>query len=391
MKKLLLLITVFYSCSCFAQKVSPGDLKQLFRDNLKDDIEWSVPGRIEAGSGSYWIERDTLFACGPFIGRSIAMADIDFTNKSVRLHDRYCIKNTTDKVYMLTLSPLSGKKIASGLCYMGDPLPQTPDAGQVELYMRSMEQADLAFQYLKKWKSGDSPQRLKRRQENRSNDYVPPATENSSNSGINAFEAFLEEEEKKAGDNHAPEENPNIKEATDEATPAIIFSTNEELFKSFNTTTTAQTASSSGFDPQLGELMNGYKNGWGTLKGTLLKGSEYQSTANLEGSVTTIGKGLVGESTMLADFGEYDSKDEAQKVYDNVVNKVEASKEMPVMMVKQNEYLSESGRTTVWVPFDPPEAFKNVSIWVEMLQSRKFDKELHSSVVYVVVLRIETL
>jgi len=148
------------------------------------------------------------------------------------------------------------------------------------------------------------------------------------------------------------------------------------------------------FDDQLLSLINGLKDRFEALKGTYVSPGEYNSKVQLEGAVNTrIETGMFQHQFLLANFGDFSTMQEGEKVYKQVAARIEASTKMPVNMIKQSEVSSESGKILSWLPFDAngtvDPALKGFSLVLELAKSVKFDKNYNSTDYYFVSLKID--
>jgi len=130
------------------------------------------------------------------------------------------------------------------------------------------------------------------------------------------------------------------------------------------------------------------------LKGGYVSPGEYNSKVQLEGSVyTRIETGMFQHQFLLVNFGDFGTMQEGEKTYKQIAAKIEASKKMPVNMIKQGEIASETGKTLSWVPFDTngtlDASMKGFSLVLELVKSVKFDKSYNSIDYYFVSLKID--
>lgn len=181
----------------------------------------------------------------------------------------------------------------------------------------------------------------------------------------------------------------------DLADRALAFLREKKKKAGIKTTLTySNTAAVSGnFDSQLAQLINGLKNNYASLKGQQLKGNEYLCTVALAGAVKTkISVGMMGITRLFAEFGDFNSEQEATVKYTEMVKKIGGAKKMPVTMVQQNEMVSPIGKTTSWLPLDTETqldpALKGFSLVLEMVKSTKFDKDYNKQDYYYVQLKI---
>ena len=155
-----------------------------------------------------------------------------------------------------------------------------------------------------------------------------------------------------------------------------------------------QAPSTDDFDSQLLTLINGVKDNYQSLNDGMIKQNEYKCKVQLQGSKRTyIYSGMLGNVSLIADFGEFATYEEAQKEYEEVKAKVSASKKMPCTMAVTEEIVTEMGRNQGWIPFDISgtldPALKDLLIETELIASKTFTKDYKMLDVYLVILRIK--
>ncbi len=142
------------------------------------------------------------------------------------------------------------------------------------------------------------------------------------------------------------------------------------------------------FEGRLATLINGLKDNFASLKKGQVKPGVFTSGVQLPDAVsTTINTGMMGSVFMMADFGNFNTADEALPVYNSIARKIESSKKLPVNLVRQQEIVTSISRTSAWLPLeiDPSMSFKLV---LEMVESVTFDKDYNKKDVYFVTLKI---
>lgn len=154
------------------------------------------------------------------------------------------------------------------------------------------------------------------------------------------------------------------------------------------------TNANSDFDSNLYDLIMGLKDDFESLRGTKHNEKNYASKVQLAGARSTnIYIGLMFNTWVLADFGEYATAADARVAFDKVVKQIDDCKKNVVSLVKMNEMNSDVLTVQSYIPFDGldqlPASMKKFSIDVQIIQNMKFDKDLNKTVFYVVNLRIE--
>ncbi|MEO6979103.1 MAG: hypothetical protein ABI113_12015, partial [Mucilaginibacter sp.] len=147
------------------------------------------------------------------------------------------------------------------------------------------------------------------------------------------------------------------------------------------------------FDAHLATLIDGLKDDYKSMKGAQVPDADqFEATVSLDGAVTTrVNHGSFNHVSLIADYGDYNTMEEALPVYQKISSLVENSKRMPAMMVKQDEQTSEIGRTNSWLPFgEMPDELKGFNVIVELVKSIKYDKKTFASKdVYFVQLKLD--
>ena len=144
------------------------------------------------------------------------------------------------------------------------------------------------------------------------------------------------------------------------------------------------------FDTQLLALINGLKDNFSTLRKDKVEERVYNSSVQLEGSVSTkIYTGLIGNVYLLASFGEFKTIQEAEAIYKKVIEKISKSKKMPATMIKQDEVSNSMSRTTAWLHFGQLDsALNGFTLELDIMTIGKLDKEYNKIDYYFVKLKI---
>jgi hypothetical protein len=148
------------------------------------------------------------------------------------------------------------------------------------------------------------------------------------------------------------------------------------------------------FDSQLGKLINGLKDNYAGMQGSRVDNQEVNCTISLEGAVNTrIYTGMLRNVWLNAAYGEFDTQAAAEATYKRLVERINNSKGLPCPMIKQDENVSETVRTQVWLPFDVnnvlDKSMKDFYIQVDLLKLPKIDKDNKVVYFWSVILRIK--
>jgi hypothetical protein len=147
------------------------------------------------------------------------------------------------------------------------------------------------------------------------------------------------------------------------------------------------------FEEQLAALINGVKDNYKSLITGQVKPGEFNCRVQLRDAVsTTINTGTLGSNFLTADFGNYNSIDEALPVFEAVTGKIESSKQLPVELARQEEVISSVSRSRSWLPLNvnknPAPSLNTVSLVLELVKAARFDKDYNKKNIYFVVLKI---
>ena len=145
------------------------------------------------------------------------------------------------------------------------------------------------------------------------------------------------------------------------------------------------------FDSQLFELINGVKDNFVSLKSSQTIDNENVSKIQLEGSISTrIHTGMALTVSLMADFGDFNTLQEAEAVLEKVSAKISQSRKMPVTMIKQDEVVNSISKTITWLPFgDVDPELKGFSLDLYVMSLTKLDKNFNRSDYHTVKLRIK--
>ena len=144
------------------------------------------------------------------------------------------------------------------------------------------------------------------------------------------------------------------------------------------------------FDSQLSSLIYGIKDDFESLRGGKVNEKQFMSKVQLDGAISTnIYIGMLFNTYLIADFGKFKTREEAEAVYEKMAARISKSK-MPVTMIKLEEIVSPSSKTHGWVPFgvDDPD-MKKFSIVLDVIKTITFDDKYNMLDVYAVSLRIK--